>query len=138
MQSAEFRSVVGHALCACLVVCAAWPAGGAKANDIRIFFGQPEHYTGTDTTAFVPEAHWGESAPPGTYTLGIWAEIQYDGSAEAMDVWSNIWASFYTEGPITISDVDMDNFDHDTRPFPLTAYRWMEVSARVRLRQRLH
>jgi hypothetical protein len=109
---------------ACFLFCAVCLAGRAGANDIRIFFGQPESVP--PTTAFVPEAHLGESAPPGTYTLGIWAEIQADlsGPNPGMDVWDYIVARFaYTGAPVTIPFPIQDNFDHDLT-FLGTAYRW--------------
>jgi hypothetical protein len=106
---------------ACCVVCLGLLIGAASANDIRIYFGQPEYVP--PTTAFVPEAHWGEVAPPGTYTLGIWAQVDYHPEVEAMDDWNCISLTFASTGdPVTISDFVMDNFDHHIGTG--SAYRW--------------
>jgi hypothetical protein len=109
---------------ACGLICLGLLAAGGSANDIRIFFGQPESVP--PTTAFVPESHWGESAPPGTYTLGVWAEIQCnisDPSYPVMDVWNGIYVWCQSTGaPVTITYYCMDNFDH--RVGPGTAFRW--------------
>jgi hypothetical protein len=106
-----------------LLVCVACLATVASANDIRIFFGQPEFVPPVED--FVPEAHWGESAPPGTYMLGIWAEIQMDfsGPFPAMDVWNGIAVNITSAGPVTVSDLTMDNFNHRLAAGP-AAYRW--------------
>jgi hypothetical protein len=95
----------------------------AAADDIRIHFGQPEYVP--PTTAFVPEAHRPEYAPPGTYTLGIWADLQVDfsGPEPAMDDWNGLnIAITSTIHPVTVSELVMDNFDH--RIGIGTAYRW--------------
>ena len=109
---------------ACFLICAACLEIGTRANDICIFFGQPESVP--PTTAFVPEAHLGESAPPGTYTLGVWAGIQCDisdPSNPVMDVWDEIYIWCTSTGsPVTVTYPPMDNFDH--RIGIGTAYRW--------------
>jgi hypothetical protein len=98
---------------ACFLICAMCLVGGASANDIRISFGQPEFVPPVDD--FIPEAHWGEYAPPGAYTLGIWAEIQMDfsGSEPAMDCWDQISVNIVSSpAVVTVSDLTMDNFNH--------------------------
>jgi hypothetical protein len=99
---------------ACCIVCVGLLVAAACGNDIRIHFGQPEFVP--PTTAFVPEAHCPEYAPPGTYTLGIWAEIQCDISEPGypvMDTWNGIAINITSTGaPVSVSDLTMDNFDH--------------------------
>jgi hypothetical protein len=101
----------------------------APANDITFYFGQPEYYTGTDTSSFVPDSccsHVG--APWEPVTLGIWANIEadYSGSYPVMDIWNCIAINIVGDYGLTVTNLTMDNFDH--RIGMGTAYRWESAS----------
>jgi hypothetical protein len=101
----------------------------ASANILTIHFGRPEYVP--PTTDFVADDAYvspggvpGVTQPPGTYTLGIWAEIECDlsGSEPLMDIWNGMNINIIGTG-VTVSDLMIDNFDHQIGVG--TAYRWV-------------
>jgi len=94
----------------------------ANANDITFYFGRPQ--TVVETTDFVPDAALpvAQPAPPGTYTLGIWAQVNYYQPGETWDVWNGMHINILADEGVEVSGLAIDNFDH--RPGAGTAYRW--------------
>jgi hypothetical protein len=84
----------------------------ANANDITFYFGRPQ--TVVETTDFVPDAALpvAQPAPPGTYTLGIWASIDEDVAAGALDVWHGMHINILADEGVEVSGLTIDNFDH--------------------------
>jgi hypothetical protein len=93
----------------------------ANAGDITLYFGAPEYYTGTDTTTFVADSYAATTADyaDGPVTLGIWANVDYDAVAGALDIWQAIGIDIVGAN---VDSLQMDNFDH--RVGIGTAYRW--------------
>ena len=89
----------------------------ANAADISIYFGRPQFVYdegGAHTDWFVADATlpYDQPALPGTYTVGIWANVALDEAGEALDVWNGIGLKIVGDDGVVISDLLMDNFDH--------------------------
>jgi hypothetical protein len=99
----------------------------ANANDLTIYFGQPE--TVPPTTSFVGGPDTTPlSSLPGTVTLGIWANVGCDisdPSYPVMDTWNGIAINIVGAG-VTVSGLTIDNFDH--RLGTGTILRWETTS----------
>ncbi len=84
----------------------------ANAADLTLFFGRPQ--TVAATADFVPDSTlpYDQPALPGTYTVGIWAQVALNEAGEALDVWNGIGLKIVGDDGVVISDLLMDNFNH--------------------------
>lgn len=97
----------------------------ANANDITFYFGRPET-VGTVTTDFVASSAAPLTVTPGTYTMGVWANVGYQADTGNMDAWNGISMEVVGDAGVSITGAAMNNFDQ--RVSPGTAYRWESSS----------